>query len=221
MTRAALPARATAVLTGVLTHVLLPAWLAAWPGTAALAEPDRPRPRREAGRPDEARAARLSRFDRCFEIAGRRYGVSPLLLKAIARQESALDPAAFNRNANGSRDIGLMQINSSWLPTLARHGVKEEDLHVPCANILIGAWILRGNFQRMGLTAQALGAYNARDPAKRLAYARQVLRHCAALRGEFNPPGPVPSPTLVRRPAQARSTLPAPDRPNPNPTGRS
>ena len=128
-----------------------------------------------------AEPADMSRFDRCFLLAGERYGVPPLLLKAVARQESGLNPSAFNRNANGSTDIGLMQINSSWLPVLARHGVREADLRVPCANIHVGAWILGGNLRSMGTTAQALGAYNARDPAKRLAYARQVLRHYTAL----------------------------------------
>lgn len=128
------------------------------------------------------------RFDRCFLAAGQRYGVSPLLLKAIGRQESGLDPDAFHRNADGSSDIGLMQINSSWLPTLARHGVREADLQVPCVNILVGAWILGSNFRTMGPTVEALGAYNARDPVKRLAYARQVLRQAAALREALSPP---------------------------------
>ncbi|OWQ45592.1 hypothetical protein CDL60_19345 [Roseateles noduli] len=171
----------------------------------------------------DGRAARAdaSRFDRCFLLAGERYGVSPLLLKAVARQESGLNPSAFNRNANGSTDIGLMQINSSWLPVLARHGVQEADLQVPCANILVGAWILGSNFRSMGTTADALGAYNARDPAKRLAYARQVLRHYAALQTAVpnalpnavpnavlsrpSPPPPTPARPPTAAPPPARS----------------
>lgn len=124
----------------------------------------------------------------CFDAAGLRYGVSPLLLQAIARQESAMNPRALHRNDNGSTDLGLMQINSAWLPTLARHGVRERDLWDPCANVMVGAWILGGNFRAMGRNADALGAYNARDPQKRLAYARQVLRHYVALRAELSPP---------------------------------
>ena len=58
----------------------------------------------------------------CWEAAAVRYGVSSELLFAIARTESALDPQAVGRNRNGTRDIGLMQINSAWLPTLAAHG---------------------------------------------------------------------------------------------------
>lgn len=63
------------------------------------------------------------RFDRCFEQAANRYGLNKRMLVAIARTESALTPHVIGpRNQNGSYDIGMMQINSSWLPTLAKYG---------------------------------------------------------------------------------------------------
>lgn len=117
----------------------------------------------------------------CFDLAAQRYGVPKTLLIAIAEQESGMRTGAINRsNRNGSLDIGLMQINSGWLPTLALHGIMKEDLFDPCVNTLVGAWILGGNFQRLGYTVNALGAYNARDPAKRLKYANAVLRRTAS-----------------------------------------
>lgn len=112
----------------------------------------------------------------CFEQAAQRYGVPASLLKAIALQESSGRPNAINRNPNGTYDIGLMQINSTWLPTLKRHGIVAEHLWDPCVSTLVGAWILSGNFARLGYTTQGLGAYNAASPHKREIYARQVLR---------------------------------------------
>jgi soluble lytic murein transglycosylase-like protein len=112
----------------------------------------------------------------CFNEASARYNVPASLLKAIAKHESGGRTHAVNTNTNGTRDIGLMQINSGWLPMLQRHGLKEQDLYDPCVNVLIAAWILSNNFQKLGYTTQGLGAYNAVTPWKRERYARQILQ---------------------------------------------
>lgn len=124
----------------------------------------------------------------CWEQAAERYGLSPELLYAIARTESGLDPQAVGHNRNGSRDIGLMQINSAWLPRLLTHGITERDLLDPCTSIHVGAWILAGNVQRLGYTWEAVGAYNAANPVLRRAYAQRVYRQAAAT-------GAAPKPT--------------------------
>jgi len=116
----------------------------------------------------------------CWDQAAERYSISPELLYAIARTESGLDPRAVGHNRNGSRDIGLMQINSTWLPRLSKHGIAERDLFDPCTSIHVGAWILAGNVQRLGYTWEAVGAYNAANPALRRAYVERVYRYIAA-----------------------------------------
>jgi soluble lytic murein transglycosylase-like protein len=118
------------------------------------------------------------RAEACWQDAADRFGVNASVLYAIARTESKLDPRARSPvNANGSYDIGLMQINSSWLPLLRRHGIDEQQLYDACTSIHVGAWILAQGMRRLGNSWDAVGAYNAVSPAKRLAYARKVYRN--------------------------------------------
>lgn len=110
----------------------------------------------------------------CFEKASARYGVPAELLRAISHVESRGNPHARNENKNGSTDIGHMQINSSWLPTLSKYGISKAQLIEACTNTFVGAWILADNIFRMGYRWEAIGAYNARNPAKAARYARKV-----------------------------------------------
>ncbi|KPA87376.1 soluble lytic murein transglycosylase-like protein [Pseudomonas asplenii] len=122
----------------------------------------------------------------CFQDAGERYRIDPLLLYAIAQVESGLNPRARHDNRDGSRDIGLMQINSRHLPALAAFGIAERNLQEePCTSVMAGAWILARFVQRLGYGWQAVGAYNAgtaseRD-ARRERYAQQVWAYYAKL----------------------------------------
>lgn len=100
----------------------------------------------------------------CFVAAGQRYNIHPWLLYAIADVESSVDPTAVN-SAHAERtrsiDIGLMQINSRWLPRLGQYGIDAKRLLEPCVNVHVGAWILADLFARHGATWEAVGAYNA------------------------------------------------------------
>lgn len=117
----------------------------------------------------------------CWEEAANRFGVNVHLLYAIGKTESNFNPSAIGRNKNGTYDIGVMQINSWWLPTLRKYGIEEKDLSDPCTNIHVGAWVLAQNIQRMGNSWDAVGAYNARDPELRIKYARKVYRNIPAV----------------------------------------
>jgi soluble lytic murein transglycosylase-like protein len=113
----------------------------------------------------------------CWEEAGNRYGVNPNLLVAIARTESSMNPNAVNRNRDGTYDLGLMQINSRWFPTLRKYGISEQQLRQPCFSIHVGAWIMAQNMLRFGNSWDAVGAYNSPNPARRIAYAQKVYRN--------------------------------------------
>ena len=119
-------------------------------------------------------------YERCFAKASDRFGVDKRMLVAIAKTESAFDANAVGRpNANGSYDIGIMQINTFWLPTLARYGITEEGLRNACTNIHVGAWILAQNINRHGATWKAVGAYNAVTPSKQMVYVAKVQENYA------------------------------------------
>ncbi|WP_414450197.1 transglycosylase SLT domain-containing protein [Burkholderia sp. 22PA0099] len=110
----------------------------------------------------------------CIDDAAAFEHVSVGLMRAIAQVESGTRTNVINTNSNGTTDIGLMQINSSWLPRLAREGITEQSLLDPCTNAYVGAWILSQNIRQYGPTWNAVGAYNASSPDKRLAYAQKV-----------------------------------------------
>lgn len=110
----------------------------------------------------------------CWNQAEARYGVPASLLVAIAKVESRFNPRALGKNDNGSYDIGLMQINSGWLKKLGQYNISENDLYDPCTNIMVGAWILSDNINRLGYNWNAVGAYNAKTISKREKYARKV-----------------------------------------------
>jgi soluble lytic murein transglycosylase-like protein len=108
------------------------------------------------------------------------------LLYAIAEVESGLQPRAINKNKDGSRDVGLMQINSIHLPRLLRLGITEQRLlDEPCLAVQVGASILAEFVTRYGYNWTAVGAYNAGmatdRQAARLRYARKVWHRYEAI----------------------------------------
>ncbi len=109
----------------------------------------------------------------CFEEAGAQYGINPQILRAIAKVESNFNPAAVNKNTNGTYDVGLMQINSSWGATIGKERWKS--LGDACYNTKTGAWILAMCMNKYGYTWKAIGCYNSQTPQKRDRYSKMVF----------------------------------------------
>lgn len=118
-------------------------------------------------------------FANCWDNAAHYYHVDPYLLYAIAKVESGMNPYAVGVNHDGTRDVGLMQINSSHFTELQRHGIDEYRLIAePCNSIMVGASILSDMIKVYGNNWEAVGAYNAglkkENYPQRMIYARKV-----------------------------------------------
>lgn len=106
-------------------------------------------------------SAKIGQFDPYFQTAGSYYNIPPLLLKNIAQIESAGNPNAIRVNDNGSKDYGLMQINSIHFKRLAQWGINECNILDPKINIYVGSWLLSEHIKAHGFNLQAVGNYHS------------------------------------------------------------
>ncbi|MDL2271649.1 lytic transglycosylase domain-containing protein [Desulfovibrio sp. OttesenSCG-928-I05] len=122
------------------------------------------------------------------------------LVKAVARQESGLNPLAVNiagksyypttrkeaerlireaLAAGKSFDVGKMQINNWWMK---RFSISPFSLLDPNVNEAWGKRILAEEIARHGLNWKAVGKYHSPDPERGRQYAWLVYRHYAGQR---------------------------------------
>ncbi|MFN3264168.1 MAG: lytic transglycosylase domain-containing protein, partial [Aquificaceae bacterium] len=98
-----------------------------------------------------------------------------VLLISIASAESNFNPRAINVNTNGTRDYGIMQINSFWLE---RYRIPREWIFEPCYNIHFGAMVLRRCMDIHSNISLAVDCYNKGSKAKgHGAYVERVFRN--------------------------------------------
>jgi hypothetical protein len=133
----------------------------------------------------------------CIDDAAAFQHVNVTLMRAIAQVESGTQADSVNLNTNGTVDIGLMQINSFWLPTLSREGISRQSLFDSCTNAYVGAWILAANIKQFGPTWRAIGAYNATTDDKRLAYAKKIYTMAQAITGSPGSTMPILPPSFT------------------------
>lgn len=111
----------------------------------------------------------------CFGLVASRSGIPEGLLRAVAKVESNNRPDAIHYDADGTHDVGVMQVNSSHLLELeSRYHITEQILlEHPCVNIAVGARILGGFIRRYGITWRAVGSYDAGTGANKEGARRQ------------------------------------------------
>lgn len=123
-------------------------------------------------------------YQSCVEEASRMYGINPLIVYAIIKTESGFNPYAVHKNKNGTYDLGLMQINSSWLPFLSRYGYTVNHLFDPCINAKVGTWILARCISKFGYNWKAIDCYNKGEKGNvtgRSVYVWNVYMHMLKL----------------------------------------
>lgn len=124
----------------------------------------------------------------CITDTAKELNLDPVLLLSIARQESNYNPRAYNKNKNGSYDVGFMQINSLWSKHLSKQGISSENLYEVCVNVKAAAWILDNNFKDFGKNWHSIGVYHAGTrkgeafSKRRKKYAHTIYNHWAYLR---------------------------------------
>lgn len=128
-------------------------------------------------------AAQLSLQQRqCIQLAAQHYyrRTDPVsfdgfvdIIEAVLAVEDGCGRVA--SNANGSRDIGCMQINSVHLPLLASYGISEQALYRnECQNIMVGVWILHSGLQSASSLWVGVGNYNSHTPIHNARYQQLV-----------------------------------------------
>lgn len=111
----------------------------------------------------------------CVREAARHAGVPSMILLAIMRVEGGV-PGQVVRDADGSYDMGPMQINSLWLPMLREIGITRRQVTDDgCLNVEVGASILARYIDEAGGDlGTAVGWYHSHTPELARAYRERI-----------------------------------------------
>lgn len=128
----------------------------------------------------------------CMLASSQYYALPPRVLPSIQQVEGGR-PGLVHANANGTADLGLMQVNTIWIGPIAqvtgqsRARTAQRLISDPCFSIAAAGAIMRANLsQSGGDVVRAVGFYHSHTPALGEAYRARVMQ--AALR-LFEQPG--------------------------------
>jgi soluble lytic murein transglycosylase-like protein len=116
----------------------------------------------------------------CIFAAAQTYAVPPSVILGVLHVEGGTVGMA-SKNTNGTADLGPMQINTIWMPQLARYWgvpvatatrmVKDD----ACVNIGVGAWILRSKMNETGSLYRGIAYYHSATPHLGQRYRDKVM----------------------------------------------
>ncbi len=113
----------------------------------------------------------------CINHAAIVYHVPATVILSVIRQERGRNGQVV-RNKNGTYDYGVMQINSLWLPKIAKHGYTKEDVQFnACKNVEVGTWILSQSIAEGKTFWHGVGNYNSHTPVINRAYRNNTHKH--------------------------------------------
>jgi hypothetical protein len=126
-------------------------------------------------------------FLTCMATAAAFYHLPPRVLPSIQAVEGGR-VGMMHMNANQTADLGLMQVNTTWIRPLASYAhmpsqtVAERLINDPCFNIAASAAIMRVYLNEThGNLMTAIGYYHSHTPALSIAYQQKVLSAAVTL----------------------------------------
>lgn len=117
----------------------------------------------------------------CIFSAAQTYAVPPSVILGILHVEGGRVGQAV-KNTNSTYDLGPMQINTLWIPELARHWRVSEKTALrmvrddACVNIGVGAWILRTKMGETGSLYEGIAWYHSATSHLGHKYRDKVMR---------------------------------------------
>lgn len=112
----------------------------------------------------------------CSVVAAVRWQVPANLVIAVAEVEGGR-PGLWVRNANGTHDVGPMQLNTAYLAELRRFGITAADVAAHgCYPYELATWRLKGHLVRdRGDLWTRAANYHSRTPRHNAVYRRKLI----------------------------------------------
>jgi soluble lytic murein transglycosylase-like protein len=125
----------------------------------------------------------------CMALVASFYDLPPRVLPSIQAVEGGR-PGVVHSNADGSQDLGVMQVNTLWVPAVS-HATRMPLtrarallLRNACFNVNVAGWILRHYIdEEGGDLMRAIGDYHSHTRLLNASYQDQVLRSADRLFG--------------------------------------
>lgn len=117
----------------------------------------------------------------CLMVAAQTYQVPPAVMIGIMHVEGGRVGQAVGPNVNGTYDLGPMQVNTRWIPELARAWKVDNKVAYRllrddgCVNVRVAAWILKQKIEDAGSLYGGIAYYHSATPGIGTRYAAKVI----------------------------------------------